>query len=228
MAGSYCYDLTIERADILSLIHHCFGPAMLIWIRTYFSSHTSDDATMVRLLISFVFFGAAMGGTLTTTILVLLKLFRSQLAPYTIHRAVSSLVWILSINTLLATTFGSAYMAYWEDNLLGIWGYWCLIPMALSAFEYYLQWRWAVKFQLIADKLAVQTQTMEKFPLLDKKGQSKKGGIVDMLRNKYTFIRFVIGCRLVSYSSLYLHVASLALKEYDFIETTLKEVLFLA
>ncbi len=32
------------------------------------------------------------------------------------------------------------------------------------------------------------------FQLLDKKRQSKKGGILDMLRNKYTLIKLVIGC----------------------------------
>jgi hypothetical protein len=213
MAGSYCYDLTIERADILSLIHHCFGPAMLIWIRTCFSSYTSFDAVMTRLLVSFVFFGAAMGGTLTTTILVILKLFRPHLAAWTAHKSVSSLVWILSLNTLVATSFGSAYMCIWETELITYWGYWCLIPMVLSAFEYYLQWRWAVKFQLIADKLGMQSaaeiaSTSEK----SEKSQDKST-VLDTLRSKYTLIKVVIACWLVTYTNLYLRVFHLALSE---------------
>jgi hypothetical protein len=212
MAGSYCYDLTIERADILSLIHHCFGPAMLIWIRTCFSSYTSLDATMTRLLVSFVFFGAAMGGTLTTSILVILKLLRPHLAVWTAHKSVASLVWLLSFNTLIATSFGSAYMCYWETELVAYWGYWCLIPMVLSAFEYYLQWRWAVKFQLIADKLGMQSAA-EVASISEKK--QEKSTILDTLKNKYTLIKVVIACWLVTYTNLYLRVFHLALSDMD-------------
>jgi hypothetical protein len=202
MAGSYCFDLTIERADVLSLIHHCFGPAMLVWIRYQFSSFTTADAPMCRLLISFVFFGAACGGTMTTSILVIMKLMKAHLSPQQIYAYVSKLVWALTINTLIATTFGSLYMLYWLDPLFEYWSYWGIIPLLLSGFEYYLQWRWAFRFQNIQDDLHAKA--------LNAGSKSEKGSVstnlLESVKTKYMVLRFVLGVWLVSYVSIYARI----------------------
>ena len=155
MAGSYAYDLTIERADVLSLIHHLMGPGMLFWIRSSFSSYTSADAVMNRLLLSFVFFGAGVGGSLTTLMLVLMKLVKTQISKETLYVSVSVLSWVLTVNTFISTMFGSSYMLWWDDELVRYWGHYCFIPLFLSGFEFYLQWRWALRFQSIADDLSI-------------------------------------------------------------------------
>jgi hypothetical protein len=156
MAGSYSYDLTIERADVLSLIHHCMGPAMLLWIRCSFSTYTPADATMNRLLVSFVFFGAGIGGSLTTAMLVLMKLLKTQLQASSLYELVSILSWMLTVNTYISTMFGSLYMLWWANDLYAYWGTLCFLPLFLSGFEFYLQWRWALRFQSIADDLGVK------------------------------------------------------------------------
>lgn len=104
-------------------------------------------------------------------------------------------------------------MCIWETALVEYWGYWCLIPMVLSAFEYYLQWRWAVKFQLIADKLGMQSKA-ELVATSEKGGKKREGtGVLDMLKSKYTLIKVVIACWLVTYTNLYLRVFHLALSD---------------
>jgi hypothetical protein len=72
MTGSYLLDLSIHRDDVLSIIHHCMGPALLLWIRSSFSSFDSSDALICRPLMMFVFFGAGIGGT-ASSIAVLLR-----------------------------------------------------------------------------------------------------------------------------------------------------------
>src|SRR4051794_34441400 len=129
MAGCYFYDLTIERADFLSLIHHCMGPAMLLWIRHCFSSYTPTDATMSRLLASFIFFGAGIGGSLTTGMLVLMKLLKTQLRATSLYELVSILSWMLTINTFVSTMFGSLYMLWWTNDLYAYWGPYCFLPL---------------------------------------------------------------------------------------------------
>ncbi|RDW92658.1 hypothetical protein BP5796_02052 [Coleophoma crateriformis] len=214
MAGSYCYDLTIERADVLSLIHHCFGPAMLLWIRIQFSSFTTNDAPMIRLLISFVFFGATMGGTFTTCILTLLNLIKPHLSKHVLHTSISILVWTLFINTFVATTFGSMYMAVWEVPLFGYWGYYGLIPMALSGFEYYLQWRWAFKFQTIYDRLRLgigKSESINEAKMAAAPGRVK--GVGATMKDKYFYLRCLLGCWMVSYIGLYLRVLQFAVRD---------------
>ncbi|KAI9791836.1 MAG: hypothetical protein M1816_003381 [Peltula sp. TS41687] len=153
MTGSYAYDLTIERADVLSLIHHLIAPTLLLWVRASFCTYTSSDAVMCRLLLSFVFFGAGVGGSLTTLMLVMMKLVKTQISAATLYAAVSMLSWALTVNTFVSTMFGSSYMLWWDEELVRIWGHYCFIPLFLSGFEFYLQWRWALRFQSIADEL---------------------------------------------------------------------------
>ncbi|KAH8810773.1 hypothetical protein F5884DRAFT_897324 [Xylogone sp. PMI_703] len=153
MAGSYAYDLTIERADVLSLIHHCMGPAMLIWIRLCFATYTPADALMNRLLVSFVFFGAGVGGSVTTSMLLMMKLMKPHISAQTLHLTVSLLSWVLTVNTYISTMYGSLYILFWVEDLAQYWGHYCFIPLVLATFEFYLQWRWALRFQTIADEL---------------------------------------------------------------------------
>lgn len=215
MAGAYCYDLTIERADILSLIHHCFGPAMLIWIRIQFSSYTMTDAPMIRLLISFVFFGATMGGSLTTCILSILNLFKPHMSKHLLHTSVSIFVWALFINTFIATTWGSLYMTVWETPLFAYWGYYCLIPMALSGFEYYLQWRWAFKFQTIQDRLRLGIGRSEniKAAKIAADPEAAARGLAGYLQDKYFYLSCLVSCWIVSYVAIYIRIGHMAIKD---------------
>lgn len=203
MAGSYGFDLTVERTDVLSLIHHCLGPALLIWIRCSFSSFDPTDAPMCRLLISFVFFGAACGGTFTTLILVIMKLMKTYLSAQHIYASVATLVWLLTINTFLATTFGSVYMSTWFEDLVGYWGCFAVLPLLLSGFEYYLQWRWAFRFQNIQDNLRAKS--------LAEVTSKKREDDTDMLESvkiKDAILRFIVGIWLVTYVSIYAKVAN--------------------
>ncbi|GME65675.1 hypothetical protein GTA08_BOTSDO03829 [Neofusicoccum parvum] len=103
MGGSYMFDLTIERNDVLSLIHHFMGPALLLWVRCSYSAFNSSDALMCRMLVSFVFFGAGVGGSVTTCMLVLMKLAKRQIQKDTLYRLVTILSWVLTLNTWLST-----------------------------------------------------------------------------------------------------------------------------
>lgn len=203
MAGCYCYDLLIERNDILSLIHHFMGPAMLVWIRISFANGTSTDATMIRLLMSFVFFGAACGGSMTTSILVLMKLLKADISEETMYRYVSKFVWGLTVNTFLATTFGTLYMLVWSNELLAYWGNYAFIPLLLSSFEFYLQWRWAFRFQNIQDHLWVKST--------GGKPTTKTAARVDLseaVKTKYIVLRSVVGVWSVCYVAVYAKAAN--------------------
>ncbi|KAH7009327.1 hypothetical protein B0J12DRAFT_550295, partial [Macrophomina phaseolina] len=154
MGGSYMFDLTIERNDLLSLIHHFMGPALLLWVRCSYSAFNSSDALMCRILVSFVFFGAGVGGSVTTCMLVLMKLLKRQLEKSTLYRLVTILSWILTINTWLSTMYGCTYLLWAFDDLHRHWGHYAgLIPLFLCGFEFWLQWRWALRFQGISETL---------------------------------------------------------------------------
>ncbi|KAL1638671.1 hypothetical protein SLS58_008703 [Diplodia intermedia] len=154
MGGSYMFDLTIERNDTLSLIHHFMGPALLLWVRCSYSAFASSDALMCRMLVSFVFFGAGVGGSVTTVMLVLMKLFKRQIPPLVLARAVVALSWMLTLNTWLSTMYGCTYLLWAFEELHGHWGDFAgLVPLALCGFEFWLQWRWALRFQGISEGL---------------------------------------------------------------------------
>lgn len=150
------FDLTIERNDLLSLIHHFMGPALLLWIRCSYSAFNSSDALMCRMLVSFVFFGAGVGGSVTTCMLVLMKLAKRQIQKSTLYRLVAILSWVLTINTWFSTMYGCTYLLWAFDDLHHHWGHYAgLIPLFLCGFEFWLQWRWALRFQGIAENLGI-------------------------------------------------------------------------
>lgn len=150
------FDLSIERNDTLSLIHHFMGPALFLWVRLCYSSFSSADALMGRMLVSFVFFGTGVGGSVTTAMLVLIKLFKRQMGAAVLARAVTALSWALTINTWLSTMYGCTYLLWSFQELHALWGdFAALVPLALCGFEFWLQWRWALRFQEISEGLAV-------------------------------------------------------------------------
>jgi hypothetical protein len=126
---------------------------MILWIRACFATFTEDDATMGRILTSFIFFGTGVGGSLTTLMLVLMKLMKSHVSEKMLYQGVSILSWGLTLNTFASTMFGTWYVLYWADPLWEYWGLWSLCPLIPCTFEFYLQWRWALRFQAIVDKL---------------------------------------------------------------------------
>lgn len=83
-----------------------------------------------------------------------------------------------------------------------------------------------MRFQLIADKLGMQVKQEEKGEKVEVKEQQKTW--LDTMKSKYTLIKVVIGCWLVTYGSLYVHVVSQALKEFGWISVALKDLVVLS
>ncbi|KAK3377977.1 hypothetical protein B0H63DRAFT_478485 [Podospora didyma] len=149
LTGAYIVDLTVTRTDKFATLHHVMGPALLLWIRTCFSSFTSSDALLCRLLIQFVFFGATISGATTTT-LVFLYQFRKtwfQSAEGNAYLYFTTLLPVLTLTTMISTFYCTIYIHAWFDELLNYFGHpWGYAPLAWVMLECGMQWKWLLWF----------------------------------------------------------------------------------
>ncbi|KAK3327463.1 hypothetical protein B0T19DRAFT_484568 [Cercophora scortea] len=137
LTGAYIIDLSVTRNDKGSTLHHCMGPALLLWIRLSFSSFTSSDALLCRLLMQFVFFGATISGA-TTTSLIFLYQFRKSWFPSSASNAYlyfTLLMPVLVVSTAASTFYCSAYLHAWYGELHDYFGHWGYLPLAWVVVE---------------------------------------------------------------------------------------------
>ncbi|KAK0635780.1 hypothetical protein B0T17DRAFT_612598 [Bombardia bombarda] len=162
MTGAYLFDLIIYRDDVLSILHHCMGPALLIWTRTCFSSFTSSDALVSRSLVMFVFFGAATGGIAASGGVFLLRVGKTCLPRADLYRYFASCVASLSVTTVLSCYMNVLYFLQNWDDAWAYFGLFMVLPLIWETFECYLQWRWLLRFYEIEDKLRQPKACREK------------------------------------------------------------------
>lgn len=146
LTGAYLYDLTIHRPDLLSTLHHCMGPALLLWIRTSFATFSPEDAMGCRPLMVFVFFGASVGGTAASAASFLLRVGRRYLEPRRLYACFASCLAVLTASTVLSCFLSLLYIAVRFRELFAAFGLALALPGLWEAFECYLQWRWLFKF----------------------------------------------------------------------------------
>ncbi|KAL6872291.1 hypothetical protein HDV57DRAFT_524616 [Trichoderma longibrachiatum] len=148
LTGSYIVDLTVTRSDKASTLHHVMGPALLLWIRLCFSSFTSSDALLCRLLIQFVFFGATISGA-TTTALVFLYQFRKTWFRSSTSNAYfyfTLLLPVLAFSTIASTFYCTIYLLVWFDKIFAYFGHWGYLPLGWVLIECGMQWKWLMWF----------------------------------------------------------------------------------
>ncbi|KAK3327465.1 hypothetical protein B0T19DRAFT_441444 [Cercophora scortea] len=153
MTGAYGFDLIIYREDILSVLHHCMGPALLFWTRTCFSSFSSADALVSRSLMMFVFFGAATGGIAATAGVFLLRVGKTYLRRATLYRYFSLCVASLTVATILSCYMNVLYFLQVWEEAFSYFGWFAPVPVIWETFECYLQWRWLLRFYELEAKL---------------------------------------------------------------------------
>ncbi|KAH0494653.1 hypothetical protein TgHK011_008244 [Trichoderma gracile] len=134
--------------DKASTLHHVMGPALLLWIRLCFSSFTSSDALLCRLLIQFVFFGATISGA-TTTALVFLYQFRKTWFRSSTSNAYyyfTLLLPVLALSTIASTFYCTIYLLVWFDQVFAYFGRWGYLPLGWVLVECGMQWKWLMWF----------------------------------------------------------------------------------
>jgi hypothetical protein len=146
MTGAYLFDLSIHRDDILSTIHHCMGPALLLWIRSSFSSFDSSDAIFCRPLMMFVFFGAGIGGAAASSAVFLLRVGKRYMSSERLYRYFAPCLAALTASTVLSCYLNTWYLLHAYQGLYGYFGMAYLLPVSWEGFECYLQWRWLFRF----------------------------------------------------------------------------------
>lgn len=146
MTGAYLFDLSIHRDDILSIIHHCMGPALLLWIRASFSSFDSSDSLVCRPLMMFVFFGAGIAGTASSSAVFLLRIGKHYMSSERLYRYFASCLTVLTISTVMSCYLNTWYLLHAYRGLYGYFGVAYIGPVAWEGFECYLQWRWLFRF----------------------------------------------------------------------------------
>jgi hypothetical protein len=146
MTGAYLYDLFIHRDDILSIIHHCMGPALLLWIRASFSSFDSSDSLICRPLMMFVFFGAGIAGTASSSAVFLLRIGKNYMPSERLYRYFAPCLAALTISTVLSCYLNTWYLLHAYQGLYGHFGIAYIGPVTWEGFECYLQWRWLFRF----------------------------------------------------------------------------------
>ena len=146
MTGSYLLDLCVERPDILSTIHHCMGPALLLWMRTSSSTFTSSDALVCRILILFVFFGACIGGSASSGAIFLLRAGKRYLDRVTLYKYYALCLAVLTTSTVTSCFVSVLYISYWFTWSYSTFGNALLLPILWEGFECLLQWRWLFRY----------------------------------------------------------------------------------
>lgn len=124
------------------------GPALLLWIRLCFSSFTSSDALLCRLLIQFVFFGATISGA-TTTALVFLYQFRKtwfRSSTSSAYFYFTLLLPVLALSTIASTFYCTIYLLVWFDEAFAYFGHWGYLPLGWVLVECGMQWKWLMWF----------------------------------------------------------------------------------
>ncbi|KAK3365838.1 hypothetical protein B0T24DRAFT_597595 [Lasiosphaeria ovina] len=148
LTGAYIVDLTVTRNDKGATLHHMMGPALLLWIRTSFSSFSPSDALLCRLLIQFVFFGATISGATTTTLVFLYQFrktwFRSSASNAYLYFTL--LLPVLALTTVASTFYCSIYLNVWYPELLAYFGAWGYLPLGWVLLECGMQWKWLMWF----------------------------------------------------------------------------------
>ncbi|TFA99568.1 hypothetical protein CCMA1212_008634 [Trichoderma ghanense] len=153
MTGAYLFDLMIYREDVFGVLHHCMGPALLLWTRLCFSSFTSADALVSRSLMMFIFFGAATGGVFASAGVFVLRVGKKYLERGTLHRYFALCVAGLTVTTVLSCYLNVLYFLHTWDQAYAYFGLAIPLPILWETFECYLQWRWLLRFYAIEDKL---------------------------------------------------------------------------
>ncbi|KAK0635779.1 hypothetical protein B0T17DRAFT_57256 [Bombardia bombarda] len=151
LTGSYIVDLTVTRSDKGSTLHHCMGPALLVWIRASFSSFTPHDALLCRLLMQFVFFGATISGATTTTLVFLYQFRKTWFADSkTSSKGYLSFILLLPVlgmSTVVSTFYCTGYIHFWFPELTAHFsGCMYLLPLTWVLVECGMQWRWLLWF----------------------------------------------------------------------------------
>lgn len=149
LTGAYIIDLTVTRNDKGSTLHHCMGPALLFWIRTCFSTFTSDDALLSRLLMQFVFFGATISGATTTTLVFLYQFRKTWFKSAELSNAYfyfTLLLPVLTMSTIASTFWCTSYLHHWFDELFAYFGHWGYLPLGWVLLECGMQWKWLLWF----------------------------------------------------------------------------------
>ncbi|EHK21649.1 uncharacterized protein TRIVIDRAFT_52965 [Trichoderma virens Gv29-8] len=148
LTGSYIIDLTVTRNDKAATLHHMMGPALLLWIRLSFSSFTSSDALLCRLLIQFVFFGATISGATTTTLVFLYQFrktwFRSSASNAYFYFTL--LLPVLALSTIASTFYCTTYLLVWFEEVFAYFGHWGYLPLGWVLVECGMQWKWLMWF----------------------------------------------------------------------------------
>ncbi|KAL7815097.1 hypothetical protein V8C26DRAFT_435828 [Trichoderma gracile] len=153
MTGAYLFDLMIYREDVFGVLHHCMGPALLLWTRLCFSSFSSADALVSRSLMMFIFFGAATGGVFASAGVFILRVGKKYLERRTLHRYFALCLVGLTATTVLSCYLNVLYFLHTWDQAYGYFGLAIPLPLIWETFECYLQWRWLLRFYSIEDEL---------------------------------------------------------------------------
>jgi hypothetical protein len=199
------YYLTVEKADVLCILHHFLGPAVLVWIRSSLSACSPADALISRPLASFLLFGVVVGGSSTTGLILVLKLFKGLSRTETICWAASALTWALTAGTIGSCLYMVLYIQTWECELYNYLRWGSLSLLGLLAFEYWLQWRWAFKFLDIVDGVwATQLGTT----------RDDKSALDMAATMKYLVLQTVLVSFCVIYGDLFLRAGKSLLAEH--------------
>lgn len=124
------------------------GPALLLWIRLCFSSFTSSDALLCRLLIQFVFFGATISGATTTTLVFLYQFRKTWFRSSTSNAYLffTLLLPVLALSTIASTFYCTTYLLVWFDEVFAYFGHWGYLPLGWVLVECGMQWKWLMWF----------------------------------------------------------------------------------
>ena len=124
------------------------GPALLLWIRTCFSTFTSSDGLLCRLLMSFIFFGGTISGGTTTCLVFLFQFrhvwFQSRTwgTAKNAYRYFTLLLPVLALATVAGNFYCTGYLNYWFNEFVDYFGYWIYAPLAWAFLECGMQWKW--------------------------------------------------------------------------------------
>lgn len=131
LTGTYLVDLTVPRSA-LSTVHYCMPAVILVILRAYASTFTPADAILSRSTISFMFFGASLGGIATAGLTFSFRCrdiwmrSKSSNALRSGYQAYAAWLPVLALTLILGHYYSAAYMHWWLSagrERFGLWIY---------------------------------------------------------------------------------------------------------
>ena len=141
LTGTYAPNLLVSRSR-LSMLHYTMPLFLLLAIRIFASDLTPSDALICRIIMSFVFFGACLGG-LATSLLTFCFHCRDVWALCPDRAALRQGYWmytaiglpILTIATAWGHWYCAAYMYWWIGDGRVVYGAWSHVLVGWAVLD---------------------------------------------------------------------------------------------